>query len=419
MGLATVLRLQESGHRVSLFEADAVLGGMTASMDFAGLRIERFYHFICKGDAPYLRMLEDLGIADQLRWVETHMGYYHGGEVKAWGNPQALLMFRGLDLISKIRYGLLVFLSTHRRDWRKLDKMDAVSWLRRWVGRRGYDELWRPLFDLKFFQYTDNLSAAWIWSRMRRVGQSRRNIFTEEMGYLEGGSDTLLRAMAASIEGSGGRIHLSSRVDEVLIEEGRCRGVRVGENTIHFDAVISTVPLPFVPDMIPGLPVEVRQAYASIDNIAVVCVLAKLRRSVTPYFWLNINDPEISMPGIIEYSHLNPLPETVVYLPYYLPFEHPDYQQSDEWFVQRSKSYLFKINPALVEEDILVMQAGRYRYAQVICPPGFLEGLPPINPGIENLWVADTSYYYPEDRSISESIALGEKLAAELSAEII
>ena len=34
---------------------------------------------------------------------------------------------------------------------------------------------------------------------------------------------------------------------------------------------------------------------------------------------------------------------------------------------------------------------------------------------IEGLFIADTSYYYPEDRSISESIHLGKQLA-EMSA---
>jgi len=30
---------------------------------------------------------------------------------------------------------------------------------------------------------------------------------------------------------------------------------------------------------------------------------------------------------------------------------------------------------------------------------------------VEGLWVADTSYYYPEDRGISESIDFGKKMA--------
>ena len=30
---------------------------------------------------------------------------------------------------------------------------------------------------------------------------------------------------------------------------------------------------------------------------------------------------------------------------------------------------------------------------------------------VEGLWVADTSYYYPEDRGISESIGFGRQMA--------
>jgi hypothetical protein len=35
---------------------------------------------------------------------------------------------------------------------------------------------------------------------------------------------------------------------------------------------------------------------------------------------------------------------------------------------------------------------------------------------VKGLWVADTSYYYPEDRGISESIDFGRKMAKEAAA---
>ncbi|MFB3080029.1 MAG: FAD-dependent oxidoreductase, partial [Lysobacterales bacterium] len=79
MGLAAAYALLKRGHQVDLYEADKVLGGMSACFDFDGLQIERFYHFICTGDQPYFQLLEELGIADELRWVETRMGYYHRG----------------------------------------------------------------------------------------------------------------------------------------------------------------------------------------------------------------------------------------------------------------------------------------------------------------------------------------------------
>lgn len=411
MGLAAAYELLQQGHRVTVFEADDRLGGMSASFVFDGIKIERYYHFICKSDQPLFDLLEELDIADTLRWRITRMGYFYQGKIRKWGDPFALLTFPGLDLISKIRYGLLAFTSTKRSDWRKLDSIDAVTWLKGWVGERAYDVLWRPLFDLKFYHYTPNLSAAWIWSRLKRVGTSRRNLFQEEMGYLEGGSDTLLDRISQVIADKGGEFRLNERVLEVLIERGELQGVRTEQGAQTFDKVISTIPMPYVADMIPALSQSVRDAYDSVNNIAVVCVLVHLSQPLSPYFWLNISDPEIDIPGFIEYSNLNPLGGHIVYAPFYIPGEHADYQKDDAFFIDKVRRYLRMVSPQLPESAILKIAAGRYRYAQPICEPEFSKRLPPISPGVDGLFVADTSYYYPEDRSISESVQLGRKLA--------
>jgi len=411
MGLAAAYDLLKRGHTVSLYEADKQLGGMSASFVFDGIKIERYYHFICKSDAPLFEMLAELGIDNKLRWNETRMGYYYQGKLHDWGEPFALLKFPGLDLISKIRYGLLAFTSTKRSDWRKLDNIDAVTWLKRWVGDRAYDVLWRPLFELKFHQFTPNLSAAWIWSRLKRVGTSRKNLLQEEMGYLHGGSDTFLDNIAAHITAMGGSINLSEAVQEVQIADGKASGIRTHAGSFAFDKVISTIPMPYVAAMVPALPAAILDKYNSVRNIAVVCVLVHLREALTPYFWLNISDPGIDIPGFIEYSNLNALGGHIVYAPFYIPGDHPDFQQDDAFFVEKVRRYLFAVKPDLTEAGILKIAAGRYRYAQPICEPEFSKRLPPISPGVEGLFIADTSYYYPEDRSISESIQLGRLLA--------
>ena len=411
MGLATAYHLLRQGHSVSLFEADSQLGGMTASFVFDGIKIERYYHFICKADQPLFDLLGELGIADQLRWTETRMGYFYQGKTRDWGEPFALLKFPGLGLISKIRYGLLAFTSTKRSNWQKLDKVDAVSWLKGWVGERAYDVLWRPLFELKFHHFTDNLSAAWIWSRLKRTGTSRKNLLQEELGYLEGGSDTLLDKISAEIESMGGVIRLNESVKEIRLSAGKVDGLTTDSGDLEFDKVISTIPMPYVANMVPSLPAETLAAYNSVHNIAVVCVLVHLRRALTPYFWLNISDPDIDIPGLIEYSNLNALGGHIVYAPFYIPGEHPDFQKDDEFFIEKVRRYLLRINSDLEEGDILKIAAGRYRYAQPICEPEFPARLPPISPGVAGLFIADTCFYYPEDRSISESVRLGRELA--------
>ena len=57
MGLAAAYQLLKLGHEVELFEADRQLGGMSASFMFDGIKIERYYHFICKADQPLFDML--------------------------------------------------------------------------------------------------------------------------------------------------------------------------------------------------------------------------------------------------------------------------------------------------------------------------------------------------------------------------
>lgn len=411
MGLAVAYQLARDGHHPIVFEADDRVGGMTACFDFNGLQIERYYHFHCTSDHAFLQILDELGIANKMRWVETKMGYWYQRRLQPWGNPFALLGFQGLSLIAKFRYGLHAFLCTKRDDWRPLDHVEASRWIKRWVGNEAWEVLWRRLFDYKFYDYANNLSAAWIWSRIRRIGRSRYNLFREKLGYLEGGSSTLLNTIKADIEQHGGEIRLSSPARRVNITQGCVTGVETSSGIEDFDKVISTVPLPFVTRLIPDLPPEVAQKFTALKNIAVVCVIAKLRQRLTENFWLNVNDPEMDIPGLVEYSNLRPLDHAIVYVPFYMPGEHPNYTEPDEVFVGKVKRYLQTINPALQDDDFIDIRASRYRHAQPICEPGYLDRLPPVALPVHGLWVADTSYYYPEDRGISESIGFGRQMA--------
>ena len=411
MGLAVAYQLARDGHKPVVFEADDRVGGMAAAFDFSGLMIERYYHFHCISDHAFLKILDELGLSNQMRWVETKMGYWFRNKLQPWGNPFALLKFTGLSFFAKFRYGLHAYLCTKRNDWKPLDNMEATGWIKRWVGAEAYEVLWRRLFDYKFYEYSDNLSAAWIWSRIRRIGRSRYNLFKEKLGYLEGGSHTLLHALKKEIESTGGKILLSSPVSKVVIESQNIIGVEVGGKLQKFDKVISTIPLPYIPSLIPGLPKNILEKFNAQKNIAVVCVIVKLKRPLSENFWLNTNDNEMDIPGIVEYTNLRPLDQHIVYVPFYMPGEHPKFKDDNSVFINKVRGYMQKINPQLKDDDFIDIRASRYRYAQPICDPGYLDKLPPAALPIKGLWIADTSYYYPEDRGISESIDFGRKLA--------
>jgi protoporphyrinogen oxidase len=411
MGLAAAFHAAKAGHFVEVIEAAPEPGGMAAHFNFDGLSIERFYHFVCKADSSTFELLHELGLGDRMRWRTTSMGYFIDGTLHKWGSPVALIKFPGVSLVSRLRYGLLAFVSTNRERWDALETQSAREWITRWCGSKVYDRLWKRLLDLKFHEYAENISAAWIWTRVKRVGRSRKSLFEEELGYIEGGSQTLVDALCAAIRSFGGRIRLSTPVERILSNEGRVTGVLTSQGIVPADAVISTIPTPFVSAVVPDLPKDWQDKYDAINNIGVCCVLFKLKKSVTPHFWVNIAAPDIEIPGIIEFSNLRPIDHTVVFVPYYMPTTHPKFSWLSEQLVAEAIGYIQRINPTITRDDVLATHVARLRHAQPVCEPGFAAKIPPIQTPIKGLQIADTCFYYPEDRGISESVRIARLMA--------
>jgi protoporphyrinogen oxidase len=412
MGLMAAIELLDRGHAVDVHERDDRIGGMSASFDFSGTRIERYYHFICKTDYPLFDLLKRFGIGDKLHWTDTKMGYFYNGKLHKWGTPLALLAFPHLGPISKVRYALHVLHTKGIQDWSALDGQEAGVWIRKWIGAKAYKVMWEDAFRLKFFEYKDNLSASWIGTRIKRVALSRRSLMHESLGYLEGGSSALLERMAQDIVSRGGRILLSSGISEVVSDGGKVTGVRTMAGFEPYHAVLSTAPIQYVPGMVPGLPASFSARIRAIENIPVACVILKLKHSISDNFWMNISDPEIAIPGVIEYSNLNPgTGETILYAPFYMPKTQPKWQWSNQALINEVLGYLPRLNPGFAPDWVLASHCHRYEFAQTICPPGFQQMLPPMKTPLTGFYMADTAYYYPEDRSISESVAVGTALA--------
>jgi protoporphyrinogen oxidase len=415
MGLAAAYYGAKAGYAVEVLEAGDRPGGMAAHFDFGGLSLERFYHFCCLSDLDTLELLAELGLDGAMKWVDTKMGYFVDGRLTPFGDPLSLLAFPSLSFVEKIRYGLMAFVSTKRSDWRHLDRISAKQWFVGWCGQRVYDKLWRPLFDLKFFEFSEKISAAWVWQRIKRLGTSRKSLFQEQLGYIEGGTQTLVDALVAAIEQAGGTITLGKAAVRIVIKDGRVQGVETNDGLFHAaDTVISTAPLPYIPALLHQDAPEMAETYRGFDNVGVACVIHKLRRSVSRNFWVNISDPRFTIPGFVEFSNLRPIDDTIVYVPYYMPATHPKFSWPDKALADESFGYLKLVNPSLNDADRIDAHVGRLRYAQPVCEVGFAAKIPPAKTPVRGLSIADTCFYYPEDRGVSESIKFAKRMIANL-----
>ena len=113
-----------------------------------------------------------------------------------------------------------------------------------------------------------------------------------------------------------------------------------------------TIPMPLVTRLVPALPEGSKALYDGIINIGVVCLIFKLRKSVTPHFWVNITNSRIGIPGIIEFSNLRPTKDTVVFVPYYMPVSNKKWSYTDEQLLKEAFGFLKLVNHRLFEDDL-------------------------------------------------------------------
>jgi protoporphyrinogen oxidase len=116
------------------FESAPEPGGMAGHLDFDGISLERFYHFVCKTDTPTFALLAELGIADKIHWRKTSMGLLTRGELFRWGDPLALLRFPHLTFLQKLRYGVFAYVCAKRDHWPGIENEPAQKWIIRWCG---------------------------------------------------------------------------------------------------------------------------------------------------------------------------------------------------------------------------------------------------------------------------------------------
>ena len=69
---------------------------------------DKHYHVVLASDTYTRKIIEEVGLGDDFRWVETKTGFYTDGELVSMSNTMEFLKFKPLGLISKFRLGLTI-----------------------------------------------------------------------------------------------------------------------------------------------------------------------------------------------------------------------------------------------------------------------------------------------------------------------
>lgn len=409
-GLVVARELFRRGHQVTLLERDTI-GGLAAGFPYPGnpdVYLERFYHHIFRSDELIGRLIWEEGLEHDLLWRPTLSGIIAGGKPWPLRGPIDLLRFRPVgSLVERLRLGWALFRLKLTKRWEPLDAISCREFFARHGALAGYERLWLPLLQAKFAGYAEEASAAFLWGRVvPRAGSRQKG--QECLGYLRGGFQRLFRQMAASLEQAGARLLVGQTVTR-LRPGSRCF-IDVDGQTIECDRIVWTASLGLLARLVEGDPQgNLLTAPPPAPYVAVTVLILAMRRSQSPFYWLNNIDPDISFGAVIEHTHLAPPEdyggEHILYVVNYHAQDDPRFAgKSPQEILKFHASSLRRVFPVFCPEDICRMFLCQAAFASPVYKVGFARTMPPyqgILPGVD---VCNMAQVYPFDRNMNHCV---------------
>ena len=420
MGMTLALRLAQEGHEVTIFESSAKLGGLAGSIEMDGVVWDRFYHVILMSDLNTRKIIKEIGLEDELRWVETKTGFFSDGKLYSMSNVFEFLKFPPLNLIDKFRLGLTIIAASLIKDWKRMEGIPVEKWLVRWSGRRVFENIWLPLLKAKLGDQYKITSASFIWTTIQRMYAARRTGLKKEMfGYVSGGYDKINAAFVEKLKSLGVKIMVNTQVNEVAKDQmDKIKLESASGDIFQFDSVISTLPSDISVQITPSFTKNEAEKHSAIKYLGVICPSVLLKRPISKYYVTNITDIWTPFTGIIEMTALVDPKETgnrsLVYLPKYV-------EPGDELFLKTSdelKKYflepLFKMYPDLSEKDVTWWNVSSALRVFALPTMHYSEKLPPITTSLEGYYIINTAQIINGTLNVNETVQVAETKLEEI-----
>lgn len=415
-GLAAAWELVQRGVKVTVLERDDTVGGLAGSFAVGDTRLEKFYHHWFTSDTHIMQLIAELGLRDKVVLRATRTGMYYAHNFFRLSSPFDLLRFRALPLSDRLRLGLLVPRMQLIKDWHKLEAQTAADWIRCTGGERVYQVVWQPLLQGKFGTMADKIAAVWLWNKLKLRGGSRRKDGREQLAYLQGGFAVLADRLAAAIKAKGGEIRTSTTAHALDVSGGQLQAVYTDNASINTSHVIATPALPIIADLLDKhVPSAYAQQLRRINYLANICVVLELKRSLSDFYWLNVNDPSFPFVGVIEHTNFEPASSYqqrhIVYLSRYLLASDPFYTKEDDEIVRFSVQHLQRMFPQFSDDCLLQAHVWRADYAQPVVECHYNRLRPPPQTPLVNFYIASMAQIYPQDRGTNYAVAQGREVA--------
>lgn len=411
-GMAAAYDLARAGHAVTIFEADARVGGLAQGFKKEGWdwSVEKFYHHWFASDKHMLGLIEELGWSHKVLFPRPYTVMYHEGRFYPFDSIPAALLFPGLGWgLNKIRFGLVGLYLRLTNNWRALEKTTVDAWMRKWAGDSVYETMWLPLMQGKFGPYAGEVNMAWLWARIKAR--------TTRLGTYEGGFQAFADDFAGRLLELGVELRLETPVREIRSVTGGLE-VETAGGAEGFDRVLVTTSPGLLAKLTPGMKGDYLQGLLGLKHMGAVVMTLALTQQVSAkgYYWFNI-PKQAGFPFLALVEHSNYLsPEYfggdhIVYCGDYLEAGHEYFGLSNEELLERFIPGIQRINPAFRSEWVEDMWVHKTGYAQPVPLVNHSQHIPSIETPMAGLYFASMSQVYPWDRGTNFAVEIGRRAA--------
>ena len=423
-GITAALRLAQRGHKVTLWERATQCGGQAIAFSVPGNYLEHFYHHLFQSDKEITALIHELGIGDKLMWLPSNVGYFADGKIFPLNGALDLLKLGIVPFHDRVRLGLVTAYLQRVKKWEPFEKVTAEQWLKRALGERAYRRTLGAQLDAKFGKYQHDVAMVWFWGKIWLRTTSRKSpLDQEKLGYIKGSFNVVTDAIVAGARNAGAELIAGTALSGLNpLADGRW-AVRFDDRpSAEVDAVIVTTPSPIMLRLAPMLPDAYKATLSGLTYEAAAVALLQLDRKLSDIYWLNIADPDMPFTGVIEHTNFMPASDYdgkhYVYLSKYMEPDHPYFSMPEDELIKTYLPYLKRINPGFDESWITKWWVFRERAAQPIVTLNYREKLPDHRTPLKNLYLANTSQIYPEDRGTNYSVRLGNHIAELVSSDL-
>ena len=420
MGMTLALRLVQQGHKVTIYESAEKAGGLASAWQMNDIVWDRFYHVILMSDLNTRKILKEIGLENELNWVETKTGFYSDGKLYSMSNLIEFFKFPPINLIDKFRLGLTIFVASRIKNWKAMENVLVEKWLTKWSGKRVFNKIWLPLLKAKLGDNYKSTSALFIWSTIQRMYAARRSGLKKEMfGYVNGGYETINNHFTDYLVKKGIEFRYNSIFTSVQeTGPGKIELTKSDQSKAVHEKVISTLPSHISVGISSGISDEERNKHLAIRYLGVICTTLLLNRKISPYYVTNITESNTPFTGVIEMTALiNPdqiKGHHLVYLPKYVNSTDPLLNEQDDLLSKAFLMEFLKMYPDVQPENILFCGVSKARDVFSLPTLNYSENLPGIKTSVKNYYIINSAQIYNGTLNVNETIQVAETKLAEI-----